>query len=89
MCVLEWSDPLLIMPLNLLLIHLIILIFSFVRILSCVSICSLESNRTDAIVAKGKVIAVFDASDFSIIETVELDVVLDSSDFKVDSLTNN
>lgn len=31
----------------------------------------------------------FDASDYSIIETIELDIVLDPSDFEMDSLADD
>ena len=80
---------LLIMLFYFLFLDFLILILNLIRILSRISIGSLEPNRTDAIVPKREVIAVLDASGFDIIEAVEFDVVLDVVDTEVDCLADD
>lgn len=67
----------------------ILLTLNLIRIFPCVSIPRLESNRTDAIVPKREVIAMFDAPGCSIVEMVEFYVVLGVANFEVDCLADD
>lgn len=89
MRILVCSYSLLIMLLYLLLFDLFLLLFNLIRVFPRVGIRSLEANGTDAVVSERKVVAMFDASGFSIVEMVEFDVVLNVSDLHVDCLAED